>query len=376
LRVNGASIGDRVSVSRDSAGRTVAIATRLDGSGGTKTTSQGIFAVEQGSASGTGEARKFEYSGVDLKTFPLDRPATYTMTQISTNGQKVSFRVEYTFDRKMIIAWGNCRLDVVRYNLRRFNLADSQEVSSLEGEYSPELRLTLNSRGRVTAQGQEMSVITIAMHLKIGSVSSALTGGARGYIVQSPQPASQLPQSKGQAPQPGAQPPQEFSVGSIWEYRQQAVAPGRIFAHGQADIVDPAGAQIGGVGFYCAVPHSYVDIYVRKPGAGLGNYLWGNATLKTSLKLNGVSMPAKVERGIIFIDIDAAVRPVLNKAFELGAGAGSQRIDVDVANFAKFALIMKANKPSSPSPPAVAVSYARMVNMCDATIGEQPRSAQ
>ena len=308
-----------------------------------------------------------EYSGVDIRKFPLDRPATYTMTQTFANGQKVSFKVEYKFIGRATTALGRCQLDIVQYSSRRFNIADGQEASFLEGEYSPELQVTLNSKSRVMAQGQGISVIVAARHAKVGTSIFPLIGGSRWETAaRSPQPTE--PQPKGQAPQ-------EFSVGSIWEYRQQAVTPGQIFAHGQADIVDPSGAQIGGVGFYCAVPHSYVDIYVRKPGAPLGNYLWGNTTLmKASLKLNGVNMPAKIERGIIFIDIDDAVRPVLHKAFELGAGAGSQRIDVDVAKFAKFALIMKASKPSSPSPPAVAASYARMVNMCDATIAQQRKT--
>ena len=87
-------------------------------------------------------------------------------------------------------------------------------------------------------------------------------------------------------------------------------------------------------------------------------------------------MPAKVERGIIFIDIDDAVGSVLTKVFELGAGARSQRIDVDVANFARFALVMKATEPTSPPPATAVVSYARMVSMCDTTIGAQRRTAQ
>jgi hypothetical protein len=363
---NGRHDAESLSVSREPSGRSVVTARRVGNSSQTKTISQGLFVMEQDSSAGGG-ASKMEYSGVDIRKFPLDRPATYTMTQTFANGQKVSFKVEYKFIGRATTALGRCRLDIVRYSSRRFNIADGQETSFLEGEYSPELQVTLNSKSRVTAQGQGMSVIVAARHARVGTNIFPLIGGARWEAAaRSPQPTDL---------QPNGQAPQEFSVGSIWEYRQQAMAPGRIFAHGQADIVDASGAQIGGVGFYCAVPHSYVDIYVRKPGAGLGNYLWGNATLKTSLKLNGVSMPAKVEGGIVFIDIDDAVRPVLIKALELGAGAGSQRIDVDVANFAKFALIMKTNKPPSPSPPAVAVSYARMVSMCDATIAQQ-RKAQ
>jgi hypothetical protein len=130
---------------------------------------------------------------------------------------------------------------------------------------------------------------------------------------------------------------------------------------------------LGGVGFYCAVPHSYLDIFVRKPPGGvLAEYFWGDATLKTSLKLNGVAMPASVEHGIIYIDIGDDIRKVLEMVFELGAGSATRRSTIDVANFAKFDLVVRSSAPPQQHGDLeVVVSYARMVSMCDATIAAQ-----
>jgi hypothetical protein len=375
VRTDGGIDSDFLSVFREPSGRSVAVGTSADGRPKGKNINQGVFVIEQA-------GRKVEYSGVDPKNFPLDRPATFTSTQTFPNGQTVSFKVEYAFLGKKTITLEKCRLDVVQYSMRRFNLADGQETSFFEGEYSPELQYTPNQRMRAMAPGKQVS-ITIASHMvKVGTVNFVSVGGEKP-----PQTAAQAPQSKGQSAQPSSpfqrrapstEPtPQEFSVKSIWEYRQQAqLVPGRVFAHGQADIVDQSGVQIGGVGFYCAVPHAYIDISVRKPGGAIGDYLWGNATLKTSLKLSGASMPASVERGIVFLDINDAVRPVLDKAFELKSGARTQRVAFDVANFAKFALIITRTESPAPRPGAEAVSYARMVSLCDTTIAAQQRASQ
>jgi hypothetical protein len=354
-RVNGAIDADHVAVYREAAGRSVAVVTRANGSSASRTTNQGMFAIE-GSASGNGVAGKVEYSGIDPKSFPLERSATYTMTQPAPNGQKISFKVEYTYIGRKTVLLDTCQIDVVQYSSRRFNLLDGKEVSFFEGEYSPELQSTISQKGRVVAQGNETSIVVTARQVNLGVKNFALIGGA--------------------AAQPATAQAQEFSLSSLWKYSQVPVVPGRIFAHRQADIVDRSGAQLGGVAFYCAVPHSYVDIFVHRPGAGLDKYFWGEATLKTGLKLNGVSMPANVERGIVYIDIGDGIRPALEKAFEPGSGARAQRVNVDVANFAKFDLVVSSAGSTPGGSGTERISFGHMMDLCDATIAAQGRGGQ
>src|SRR5262245_42080799 len=61
--------------------------------------------------------------------------------------------------------------------------------------------------------------------------------------------------------QNGPAQPQEFPLNSDWEYVQlKPSAPNQAYySWGHANIVDKSGAPIGAVGFYCTLPHSYVD---------------------------------------------------------------------------------------------------------------------
>jgi hypothetical protein len=358
---------DHTSVYRDPSGRTVAISTRADGSSTSKTTTYGMLAILREDPSNQAATVKFEYAGIDPARFPLDRPATYTITHVAANGRSAALKVEYTFIGRKTVALETCQFDVIRYRSRSVNLANGQEVSLVEGEYSPELKLSLNSKTRFKAGGKQMSVVIAARTLLVGTRNFVPAGRNSSLIASSQLGASQM------AAAPTAPSP-EFSVGSLWKYVQAPITPGRLFAHGQVDIADKAGARLGGVGFYCAVPHSYIDIFVHRPGGSLADYYWGNATLKTSLELDGVKMPATVERGIIYVDISDDLRPLLEKAFEFKPGAPARRLRVDVANFGKFELLAKPTTPTVAQPATEVVSFERMMTMCDATIAAQPRS--
>jgi hypothetical protein len=255
-------------------------------------------------------------------------------------------RLKSSRDPYQLIALETCQLEVVQYTSRRLNLADGKEASFLEGEYSPELQITLNSTTRASAQRKEIAVRIAAPSVKVGTENfdPIRAAAARGV---------------------------EFSVSSHWGYIQKVVTPGRIFEHGHAALSDGSGTVLGGVGFYCALPHSYVDIFVHKPGGRISDYYWGDATLRTSVKFNGVGMPAAVEHGIIYIDIGDGVRSALENAFELKSGVTVRRSNVDVANFAKFDLLVRTTEPPRPSPDTDIVSYARMTEMCDETIAAQ-----
>jgi len=282
------------------------------------------------------------------------------VTHVAANGQKTALKVEYRFIGRKTFALETCQFDVIQYTSRSVNLADGQEVSFVEGEYSPDLKITLGSRTRLTAEGKMISLVITARKLYVGTANFIPAGKASPAIGPSKMVAA---------------PPTslELSVASLWKYIQAPVTPGRIFAHGQTDIADQHGAWLGGIGFYCALPHPYIDIFVHKPGGTLTDYYWGNASLKTSLELDGIKMPATIERGIIYIDVSDEIRPALEKVFEFKPGASNRALNVDVANFAKFSLIVKANN----QPPAAAttdlVSFARMVGLCDTTIAAQPR---
>jgi hypothetical protein len=161
---------------------------------------------------------------------------------------------------------------------------------------------------------------------------------------------------------------EEFLVTSRWQYNTKAVRPEVILAHGQADIFDPATTEwIGGIGFYCARPQTYIDIFVHEPG-GPGNPAtpatpmhWGSPTFRTSLTLNGAVMPAAVEAGIVYVDIDAGIGRVLADAFALKTP--SKRLDFDVAKFATFTLVMKRIEPRS-RPDTAITDFDQMVGMC------------
>jgi hypothetical protein len=364
IHIDGALDADHTSVYRDPSGPTVVISTRADGSSTTKTTAYGMFAILREEPSNKAATVKFEYAGVDPQKFPLDRPATYTITHVAANGQAAALKVDYTFIGRTKVALETCQFDVIRYTSRSVNLANGQEVSFVEGEYSPELKLLLNSKTRVKEGAREMSIVIAARTLQVGIRNFIQAGNASSQIDPSQPSRMASPQT---APSP------EFSVCSLWKYVQTPITPGRLFAHGQVDIADMAGAWLGGVGFYCAVPHSYIDIFVHRPGGSPADHYWGNATLKTSLELDGVKMPASVERGIIYVDISDDLRSVLEKAFELKPDAPARRVRVDVANFGKFDLVAKPATPPQ-QPAAEAVSFDHMMAMCDATIAAQPRS--
>jgi hypothetical protein len=358
---------DHTSVYRNPSGRTVALSTRADGSSTSKTTTYGMLAILREDPSNRAATVKFEYAGVDPQKFPLDQPATYTITHVAANGQSAALKVEYRFIGRKTIALDTCQFDVIRYTSRSVSLANGREVSFVEGEYSPELKLSLNSRTRFKAGSKQMSIVIAARTLLVGTRNFVPAGRGSSQDVPPQMGASQMVATQ-TAPSP------EFSVGSLWKYVQTPVTPGRLFAHGQVDIADTAGARLGGVGFYCAVPHSYIDIFVHRPGGSLADYYWGNATFKTSLELNGARMPATVERGIIYVDISDDLRPLLQKAFELKPGAPARRLSVDIANLGKFDLIAKQATPPAAQPATEVVSFERMMTMCDTTIAAQPRS--
>lgn len=176
----------------------------------------------------------------------------------------------------------------------------------------------------------------------------------------------------------GATHAEEFLLASKWSYVAKPTVPNQIFAHGQANVFDRAtNAQLGGVGFYCG-PKSYVDIFVHKPGGAvlLNEYYWGMTTIRnTSLKLNGISMPASVEKGIIYVDINDQIRRALSDAFDLKAGAATKRLGFEVPNFAKFDLVLKLIEPRGYADTAI-VTFPQMMSLCDATLRNQkPRGA-
>jgi hypothetical protein len=165
---------------------------------------------------------------------------------------------------------------------------------------------------------------------------------------------------------------QEFLLSSRWRYLQRPVATD-IFGHGQADIFAKSSTLwLGSVGFYCAAPQPYFDIKIHKPPGRLEDEpFWGTPTIMTNLKLNGSSMPAAVEHGLISVDIDQQTRPVLGRAFELEPGHELRRIRIEVKDFARFDLIMKPIAPTTAVDGSTVMSFAAMSRMCDTTLDEQ-----
>ncbi len=169
---------------------------------------------------------------------------------------------------------------------------------------------------------------------------------------------------------------EEFLVTSRWQYLAKPVNAA-IIAHGQADIFDASTKhQIGGIGFYCQRGTRYIDIFVHEPGRPIttGNpsnpvtpLHWGTPTFRTSLTLNGTVMPAAVESGVVYVDIDATIGPALAEAFALKTA--SKRLDVDVAKLAAFTLVMQRIEPRS-RPDTAIVDFDRMVGMCRSALGE------
>jgi hypothetical protein len=356
---------DHTSVYRDPSGRTVALSARADGSSTSKTTTYGMLAILREDPSNKAPAVKYEYAGIDPANFPLDQPANYTITHVAANGHSAALKVEYRYIGRKTVALEACQFEVIRYTSRSISLANGQEVSFVEGEYSPELKLSLNSKTRFKAGGKHMSIVIAARTLQVGTGNIVPAGSNLSQIAAAPLGPSQM------AAAPSAPSP-EFSVGSRWKYVQAPITPGRLFAHGQLDIADKAGARLGGVGFYCALPHSYIDIFVHRPGGGLADYYWGNATFKTSLELDGIKMPATVERGIVYVDISDDLRPLLEQAFAFRPGTPARRHSIDIANFGKFELVARPTTPSAAQPASEVVSFERMMTMCDTTIAAQP----
>jgi hypothetical protein len=359
IRIDGGLDADHIAVYRDPSGRNIVISTRADGSSTSKIISYGMLTAQRENPSDKAATVKFEYAGVDPQNFPLDRSATYTETDVTASGQAVALRVEYTFVGKKTVVLDRCQFDVIQYTSRRTRLADGLEVSFDEGEYSPQLKFTLNSKTRVHAPGKDLSLVVASEKLFIGARNFVPTGNVSAQGGSAQTPSAQTVASA------------EFSVGSLWQYLQSSTSPGRIFAHGQADIAIKSGGWLGGVGFYCAVPHPYIDIFVHKPGGNIADYYWGTATLKTTLDLDGVRMPASVERGIIYIDVSDDIRPSLEKAFEFKPGSPARHLKVDVAGFANFDLVVTETAPPPARPATEVVSFARMMSLCDATIAAQ-----
>ncbi len=168
---------------------------------------------------------------------------------------------------------------------------------------------------------------------------------------------------------------EEFLVTSRWQYLAKPVNAS-VLAHGQADIFDPSiNRQIGGIGYYCARPTTYIDIFVHEPGRPImtgdpshpvTELHWGHPTFRTSLKLNGVELPSVVESGVIYVDIDARIGPLLADAFALKTA--SKRLDIDVARLAAFTLVMKRIEPKS-RPDTAIVDFDQMVEICRTTLG-------
>jgi hypothetical protein len=174
---------------------------------------------------------------------------------------------------------------------------------------------------------------------------------------------------------------EEFVVTSRWQYPAKPLPGGSLLAHGQADIFDAStNDQIGGIGYYCARPATYVDIFVHEPGRPMmyrtpANEIratelhWGYPTFRgASLKLNGVVLPASVERGVVYVDIDAKTGPVLADAFTLKTAG--KRLDVDVPKLATFTLAMKRIEPRTHAVSVVIVDFDEMVRMCQSTLGQ------
>jgi hypothetical protein len=167
---------------------------------------------------------------------------------------------------------------------------------------------------------------------------------------------------------------EEFIVTSRWQYPATPLANGRLLAHGQADIFDTStNAQLGGIGFYCTPTQNYVDVFVHvsgvpiisgNPAQPVSDLRWGRPTFKTRLKLGGVDLPAAVESGVVYVDIDAKTGPVLAEALALKPGTPSKRLDFDVAKLAAFTLVMKPIEPRMRPANTLTLDYARMVDLC------------
>jgi len=167
---------------------------------------------------------------------------------------------------------------------------------------------------------------------------------------------------------------EEFIVTSRWQYPATPLATGELLAHGQANIFDTStNAQLGGIGFYCTPTQSYIDVFVHVSGVPIitGNTAqpvsdlrWGHPTFKTRLKLGGVDLPAVVESGVVYVDIDASTGPVLAEALTLKPGTTSKRLDFDVAKLAAFTLVMKPLEPRTRPANTLTLDYARMVDLC------------
>lgn len=167
---------------------------------------------------------------------------------------------------------------------------------------------------------------------------------------------------------------EEFIVSSRWQYPATPLATGDLLAHGQADIFDTStNAQLGGIGFYCTPTQNYVDVFVHVSGVPIisGNTAqpvsdlrWGRPTFKTRLKLGGVDLPAVVESGVVYVDIDAKTGPVLAETLTLKPDTPSKRLDFDVAKLAAFTLVMKPLEPRTRPTNTLTLDYARMVDLC------------
>jgi hypothetical protein len=174
---------------------------------------------------------------------------------------------------------------------------------------------------------------------------------------------------------------EEFFVTSRWQYPATPLATDNLLAHGQADISDTrTNAQLGGIGFYCTPTQNYIDVSVHVSGTPIisGNAAqpvsdlrWGHPTFKTRLKLDGVDLPAMVESGVVYVDIDANTGPVLAEAFTLKPGAPSKRLDIDVANLAAFTLVIKPVEPRTRPANTLTIDYARMVDMCRSMVASR-----
>ena len=198
LHTDGAPEADYTSTSviyRDPSGRMVGMSTRADGSGTIKKINYGMLVVQVEDSSINGVNVKFEYTGVDPQTFSPDRSATYTRTSVAPNGAAGALKVEHTFVGRKTVALETCQFDVIQYTSRSISLADGKEVSFVEGEYSPELKLSLNWKMRVKRGDKEVSTAGAVQKLLVGTSNFIIPGAASPQAVPPPAGAAQ-PQSK------------------------------------------------------------------------------------------------------------------------------------------------------------------------------------
>jgi hypothetical protein len=193
IHTDGAPGADRTSTSviyRDPSGQMVGVSTRADGRGTVKTTNYGMLIIQVEDSSTSGANVKFEYNGVDPQTFSPDRSVTYTRNSVAANGAVGALRVEYTFVGKKAVALETCQFDVIQYADRSIS-PDGKEVFFTEGEYSPELKLSLNWKTRLKRGEKEIFMVGAVQKLLVGAGSFTIPGTASPQTAPPPIDAAQ-----------------------------------------------------------------------------------------------------------------------------------------------------------------------------------------